>query len=240
MGIIFHESSKTFHLYNDKISYIMMILDNGHLGQLYCGKNVRDREDFSHLFEICGRVMSPNIFDDREYSLENIKQEYPVYGSSDFRHPAVEIKQENGSSISDFVYDSHQITKGKPVLPGLPATYVEDESEADTLIVTLKDPVTGICLDLSYTIFAEGGIIARNAKLTNQGENTVYLNRVMSLCLDLPDSDYEWIQLSGSWARERTPVTRKLANGVQSVESMRGHSSAHENPFMMLKRPSTD
>lgn len=240
MGIIFHESSKTFHLYNDKISYIMMVLDNGHLGQLYCGKNVRDREDFSHLFEICGRIMSPNIFDDREYSLENIKQEYPVYGSSDFRHPAVEIKQENGSIISDFVYDSHQITKGKPVLPGLPATYVEDDSEADTLIVTLKDSVTGICLDLSYTIFAEGGIIARNAKLTNQGENTVYLNRVMSLCLDLPDSDYEWIQLSGSWARERTPVTRKLANGVQSVESMRGHSSAHENPFMMLKRPSTD
>lgn len=240
MGIIFHESSKTFHLYNDKISYIMMILDNGHLGQLYCGKHLRDREDFSHLFEICGRIMSASIFEDREYSLENIRQEYPVYGSSDFRHPAVEIRQENGSTLSDFVYDSHQIIKGKPVLAGLPATYVLDDTEADTLIVTLKDPVTGICLELSYTIFAEGGIIARNAKLTNQGEHTVYLNRVMSLCLDLPDSDYEWIQLSGSWARERTPVTRKLANGVQSVESMRGHSSAHENPFMMLKRPSTD
>ena len=38
MKIVYHESSKTFHLYNDTISYIMLILKNGHLGQLYCGK----------------------------------------------------------------------------------------------------------------------------------------------------------------------------------------------------------
>ena len=34
MSIIFHERSKTFHLYNDKISYIFKILRNGQLGQL--------------------------------------------------------------------------------------------------------------------------------------------------------------------------------------------------------------
>ena len=45
MSIIFHERSKTFHLYNDKISYIFKILRNGQLGQLYCGAAIRDRED---------------------------------------------------------------------------------------------------------------------------------------------------------------------------------------------------
>ena len=240
MGIIFHESTKTFHLYNDTISYIMMVLENGHLGQLYCGKTIRDREDFSHLLEVYSRVMSPSIYDDRHFSLENIKQEYPVYGSSDFRHPAIEVLQENGSYISDFVYQSHQIMKGKPVLKGLPETYVEEDAEADTLIVTLKDELTGVVLELSYTIFAESGVIARNARVVNEGEKTVFLNRVMSLSLDLPDCDYDWIQLSGAWARERNPITRKLTKGVQAVESMRGHSSAQQNPFMMLKRPSTD
>ena len=53
MNIIFHEKSKTFHLYNNEISYIMTVLRNGHLGQLYCGKHIRDREDFSHLLEMC-------------------------------------------------------------------------------------------------------------------------------------------------------------------------------------------
>ena len=37
MGIIYEEKSRQFHLYNDKISYIMTCLPNGQLGQLYYG-----------------------------------------------------------------------------------------------------------------------------------------------------------------------------------------------------------
>ena len=36
---------------------------------------------------------------DLTFSLEHIKQEYPVYGSGDLRHPAIDITQENGSHI---------------------------------------------------------------------------------------------------------------------------------------------
>ena len=45
--IIFHEETKTFHLYNEKISYILCVLENGHLGQLYFGKQLHDKADFS-------------------------------------------------------------------------------------------------------------------------------------------------------------------------------------------------
>ena len=48
--IIFHEETKTFHLYNEKISYILCVLENGHLGQLYFGKRLHDKADFSHLY----------------------------------------------------------------------------------------------------------------------------------------------------------------------------------------------
>lgn len=44
IDIKYHESTKTFHLTNGKISYIMKILDNGHVGQLYYGKAVEDSE----------------------------------------------------------------------------------------------------------------------------------------------------------------------------------------------------
>ena len=37
MGIIYEEKSRQFHLYNDKISYIMTCLPNGQMGQLYYG-----------------------------------------------------------------------------------------------------------------------------------------------------------------------------------------------------------
>ena len=54
--IIFHKETKTFHLYNEKISYILCVLENGHLGQLYFGKRLHDKADFSYLVEKCGPV----------------------------------------------------------------------------------------------------------------------------------------------------------------------------------------
>lgn len=202
MNILFSDASKTFHLYNQEISYIMTVLPNGHMGQLYFGKRVHHREDFSYLFETVPRPMTSYIFeDDYSLSLEHVKQEYGVYGTTDYRRPAVEILQPNGSRICDFKYKRHEIMKGKPGLAGLPATYTEDDSEAETLRLILEDSLTGVILELLYTIFAEGGILARSARFTNEGKETLHLTTAMSLCMDLPDCDYEWIQLSGAWAR---------------------------------------
>lgn len=239
MSIQFHKSTKTFHLYNNYVSYIMCVLENGHLGQLYYGKKIRDKEDFSYLEEKAPRPMSSYLYEnDRTFSLEHLKQEYPVYGSTDYRHPAVELLQENGSRISDFQYVSHEIFRGKPQLSGLPATYTESEDEAETLCVTLRDSVTQVTLELLYTIFAFGGVIARSARFVNEGNQSLHLLTAMSLSLDLPDKDYVWMQLSGAWARERYVKNRPLEQGIVAIDSMRGNSSHNHNPFMVLKRPS--
>ena len=241
MSIVFHEKNRTFHLFNDKISYIMAVLPNGQMGQLYFGKRIHQREDYSYLLEMMARPMGSYVFEnDRTLSLEHVKQEYGVYGSTDYRCPAVEILQENGSRISDFCYKGHTVSGGKPKLKGLPATYTESDSEAETLTLVLEDKVTGIELELLYTLFAGSGIIARSARFLNCGKKPVHLLKAMSLCMDLPDHDYDWIQFSGAWARERYPKKRRLETGIQSVGSMRGHSSHEHNPFVILKRPTAD
>ena len=241
MSIVFHEKNRTFHLFNDKISYIMAVLPNGQMGQLYFGKRIHQREDYSYLLEMMARPMGSYVFEnDRTLSLEHVKQEYGVYGSTDYRCPAVEILQENGSRISDFCYKSHTVSGGKPKLKGLPATYTESDSEAETLTLVLEDKVTGIELELLYTLFAGSGIIARSARFLNCGKKPAHLLKAMSLCMDLPDHDYDWIQFSGAWARERYPKKRRLETGIQSVGSMRGHSSHEHNPFVILKRPTAD
>ncbi len=241
MSIIYQENTKTFHLYNQEISYIMTVLPNGHMGQLYFGKRVHHRADYSYLYETNSRPMASYVFeDDHSLSLEHIKQEYGVYGTTDYRRPAIEILQQNGSRLCDFRYRSHEIFFGKPGLSGLPATYVEEEREAETLRLTLEDPLTGVGLELLYTIFAEGGILARSAKVNNGGKETLHLTTAMSLCMDLPDCDYEWLQLSGAWARERHVKVRKLEQGIQAVDSRRGNSSHEHNPFIVLKRPGAD
>ena len=241
MGIAVNRAGDTFHLYNQEISYIMKVLPNHQMGQIYFGKRIQIPEDCSYFLETSSRPMSSCVFDtDNRFSMEHIRQEYGVFGTSDYRMPATEVLQENGSRISEFCFREYRIQAGKPKLPGLPATYVENEEEAETLVIRLADPVTGLELELFYTIFAEGGVLARSARFVNRGEQALHLQSAMSLCLDLPDSGYDMIQFSGAWARERYPKTRRLEQGIQSVGSIRGNSSHNHNPFMILKRPTAD
>ena len=62
----------------------------------------------------------------------------------------------------------------------------------------------------------------------------------MGVCMGVRDCGCDWIQYSGAWARERHPRVRHLEQGIQSVGSMRGHSSHEHNPFLILKRPAAD
>jgi alpha-galactosidase len=240
LSIYFNEESRTFHLTNGKISYLMDVMQNEQLRHFYFGKAVRNRDNYDYLIEPAYRPMACYSFEgDRSFSLEHEMQEYPSFGSGDFRKPAVQTQLKNGSRISDFRYDSYKVTPGKPVLEGLPATYCEKDDEAETLHIFLKDPVSLVRIELLYTIFAEFPVIARSVRFVNEGDSRVDLEYAMSLCLDLPDSNYEMIQLSGAWGRERHPVSRKLVPGTQGIDSTRGNSSHNHNPFLMLKRPET-
>ena len=240
MFIFYHEKSRTFHLQNNQISYIMCVLPGGEAAQLYFGKRIHDREDFSYLLE--GAVRSHMAYPQESgsgLSLEHIKLEYPSFGTGDFRRGAVEILQKNGSRESSFRFKDYRIMPGKPALTGLPSVYTEEADEAQTLVMTMEDPVSSVLMELYYTIFADEGIIAKSAKIISDSDEEIYLTRAMSLCQDLPDSNYEWMQFSGSWGRERFPVVRPLAVGTTEIESLRGHSSHQENPFVILKRPHT-
>ena len=241
MPIIYNEKTREFHLYNQEISYIIKILDNDQPGQLYYGKRLTHREDFSHLFEYAMRDMSPYAFEGNStFSLENIKQEYPTFGCGDMRFPAYEIERENGSHVVEFVYKEHKIYNGKPKLEGLPATYVESDDEAQTLELVLEDTSINTSIVLLYTIYEAFPVIARSVRFECDSDEKITLLSAMSACVDLPDKDYEMIDLAGVWARERHVRRHKLDYGIQSIYSMRGCSSYQFNPFLALARENAD
>lgn len=228
-------NNNTFHITNGKISYIFKILRNEQLGQLYFGKAVKQRDNFDHLLIEKATNLAPAVFQgDLDFSLEVLKQEYPSYGTGDFRDPAIQITQANGSSITDFVYKSHVIKKGKPSIKGLPSTYGDN---IETLEITLYDALIDVEIILKYSIFETG--LIRSAEINNFGENSIKIDRAMSASLDLYDDNFEMITLNGAWGRERHIQTRKIVKGVQSISSARGASSAMHNPFLALKREDT-
>ncbi|WP_286139530.1 alpha-galactosidase, partial [Faecalibaculum rodentium] len=240
MPISFKQTSMTFHLYNRELSYIIKILPEGIPVQLYFGAALPDRDDWDYLLEFAARPMSVHYSLNRtDMSLEHLRLEYPMSLSGDMRNGAADIRQKDGSRIAEFVYESHEIRDGKPSLEPLPACYVESADEACTLELRLWDEKIQSRLVLSYTIYENRPVICRNARIENLGSEGYILDRMMSLSLDLPDDDWEQMVLAGAWARERNIEVHPLHTGVQSIYSLRGHSSHNYNPFLCLKRRET-
>ncbi|QTM99124.1 alpha-galactosidase [Sediminibacillus dalangtanensis] len=241
MAININQEAREFHLTNGKISYIFRVMEkSGQLEHLYYGKGVNHRKSFKHLIEREARPASTNMLEgDYTSSLEHIKQEYPSYGTTDYRYPAHKIIGQHGSHVTNFQYESYHITKGKPALENLPATYTEQEEEAETLEVVLFDKILQCRLILSYSIYTNRSVITRNARFVNLGNETCFLDSAMSTNIDLPDDQFEMVHLNGAWARETHLQAQSLFKGVQSISSSRGASSHIHNPFLALKRKQT-
>lgn len=238
--ITVNEKEKVFHLNNGRISYLFYVMESGQLGHMYFGKALNPKGNYLHMVEKAHRPMTTYINEgDLLTSYEHLRQEYPSYGTSDYRYPALEIQGGDGSRICKPEYKSYKIIKGKKTLPGLPATYTEEDEEAATLEITMRDDWRNLEIILSYTIFRDVDAIARSVRFENCGEEVLLINRAMSMSMDLPDGDYQSVQLSGSWARERSVKVRDLQPGITAVSSMRGNSSHQHNPFLALKRKST-
>lgn len=238
MAIIYEEATRQFHLSNNEISYIMRIMPNEQLGQIYFGKRVSDIGNTEKYFETIYRDMSPVVSqDDISFSLDQVKQECSVFGKGDLRQTAMAFTFSSGSHVTDFRYVSHEIFEGKKALPEMPAIVADRRKAAQSLWITLKDKHSQLELTLQYTIMADEGMIIRSFSILNNGSDNVELDSALSVNLDLPDSNYDAIMLTGAWCRERHVERFPLHRGIQQAYSLRGHSSHQYNPFLALIRP---
>jgi alpha-galactosidase len=217
------------HLYNDRLSYILAVRENGALGLLHVGPPLATGRSYRHLARVPFHGFSNRI--------DSVRLEVPTEGSGDYRIPGLVAKHPDGSTVLDLVYAGHAIRPGKPPLSDLPATYVEHDAEADTVEVTLRDRVSGVEVVAAYTVFRDHAAIARSVRVRNEGPAPIELRTLMSASLDLADNGWRLTTLSGTWARERDVVTRDLVPGRQSVGSLRGASGHQHNPFLCLHRP---
>lgn len=235
MGITYDNVNKVFHLQAKNTSYIMKIFREGYLSHLYWGKKIRNvnPSELLILKERPAFSANPDI-NDKTFSLDTLPQEYPAYGNTDFRTPAYQLQLENGTTITDLRYTSHKIFRGKPSLEGLPATYIENDDEAETLEIVLMDSLINLKVILSYTVFENFDAITRSVRFINDGKENLNILRALSMSVDFIRDDFDFMHLFGSWARERHVVREALKPGLKLIDSRRGASSHEHNPFIAL------
>ena len=235
MGIVYSKSDRTFTIQTKNTTYQMQVDPYGFLLHLYYGKKT-DGSCMDYLLTYYDRGFSGNPFDagdDRTYSMDALPQEYPSYGTGDYRSTALIIENADGSTACDLRYRSHHIFNGKYKIPGLPAVYA-DETESQTLEIVMEDAVTGVEVTLQYGVLPDYDVITRSEKIVYRGEGKIFIRKAQSACLDFVQGKYDLLTFYGRHAMERTLQREPVTHGSHVIGSVRGTSSHQYNPMMIL------
>ncbi|MBQ3015574.1 MAG: alpha-galactosidase [Clostridia bacterium] len=215
--------------------YVIKMLEGVLPIHLYYGKKINEDQlpdinktrSFSPYFKI----------DNKEYSFDNLKQEFSFYGYGDFRATALRVLDlSSGSDITNYAFKEARSFLGRKELSGLPYS----EGECETLELVYEDSVTESELHLYYTVFYDTDVISRYFSLKNNGNKELKILKAMSLSLDLPNGNYDLISLRGEYAHERTAHRDPIYGGNHRIMSRRGASSHHFNPFFMVTDRNAD
>ncbi len=239
MAITYNEQFKIFKLDTANTSYMIGIVDEEQfVGHIYYGAKIR-MQDAVYLMRTAENPLVPSINNRERCSfLDTFPMEYPGHGAGDYREGCIRVKTKAGHSVVGLQYESYKILDEKPALEGLPSSFAGNEA-CQTLVLTCKDSILDLEVELLYSVFEKEDIITRSVRVINHSADSIYLTKVYSACIDMDDRDYEWLTLHGSWARERQIERKKLGYGKQSVGSVRGESSHQEHPFIAWMDPDT-
>lgn len=238
---IMHEENGTaFILETNRTTYAFRVMPTGQLEHLYYGRKIRI-DDISSLIE--KHAFAPGntiIYDENhpEFSLEDICLETSARGKGDIREPMVEVKASDGNTSLDFAYVNSEITRGKEEFLTLPGSY-DDNNEVDHLTVELCDKNAGYLLELHYYVYDTEDVITRSARFVNLSPETVSLERMLSLQLDINESDFVVTTFHGGWAKEMNKHKVKLTAGRFVNDTTVGYSSSRSNPLFIIGRETT-
>ena len=166
--ITYEAQSKSFLLSGKNYSYCMYINRAGLLQHLYWGKKI-GAEDAAFLVAAHGLPASPNPDDyNKDMATDGMPSECGSFGRGDFRSATVIVRRKDGAAMSRFRYVSHKIVKGALHLQGMPCARKADE----TLVITLKDELSDIEIDLHYAVSEDSDILVRNMEMRNAGSAT--------------------------------------------------------------------
>ncbi|MCI8516234.1 MAG: alpha-galactosidase [Hungatella sp.] len=237
MAIIFNEKAKTYTIHTKNTTYQMKIGNLDYLLHLYYGPTVTD-PDMSYQIMQYDRGFSGNPYESRNartFSLDAQPQEFPTQQQGDFRVAGIEVVNSDGSYSFHGKAADCRVYKGKYNLDALPSVFANDADTADTLEVTLRDPVSGVSVTLLYGVFEEADVITRAVKVRNEGKAPIHLRKIMSVCLDfLNGADLDLVSFPGRYGQERQVERQHMTHHIHNIGSVRGSSSHQQNPFVIL------
>ena len=236
------EKEPLFVLHTVNTTYAMKVLPSGHIEHLYYGRKIRteNADGLSEHLEFPAGCTAVPSKEHGNFTLEDVRLEMSSYGKGDVRNPFIVIRNSDGSSTSDFRYESYTKSNGRSVSDegegSLPRSYGED---AEILTITLIDKENSLKLDLVYTVFPSCDVITRYSVLKNTSDSAIVIGKIMSTQIDFDPGDYVFTTFTGAWAREMKKTDMPVSAAKLVNSAVTGSSSSRANPFVMISRKGT-
>lgn len=250
MSVFYSEKNKCFVLNTQNTSYVMCIAKYNLLTHLYYGERLNKADDLTYLCSSCAVGASltyPEItFEDYEklgltkLSPSSLRQEYSVSGLGDHRTTCFTGRFADGSKTIDLRYFDYTIIDGKPELEGLPSVYLNPEDKAQTLIITLKDTVYDLYVELYYSVIEGHDQIMRSERIINKTGKEFFIDSALTLNLDIHKRDFDVITFYGKANNERYVERKPIRFGRITVDSSLGNTGHFSNNSIIVCESNAD
>ena len=148
MPIEFNKKSGIINIHNQKISYIIQILNNELPVHRYFGRYLSEYGT-DHQLASGTHAFSADISDEFPYSVTSIPLEYSTIGSGDYRIPGYIVKDKYNQFLPILKYDSFTITDKAINNDALPVS-VSPNEPVSTITLHLIDSQTKLKIDLIF------------------------------------------------------------------------------------------
>jgi len=234
--MMIYDQKPYFKLETKDLNYIIKVSKTAQLEHLYFGPQLLD-ENYEGLEIKLNAGAGSSIeyeHDGNKVLLDLVPLEYSGIGKGDFRLTPLEIKVPDGTFVTDFTYDSHEIIA--EIVPSSLPISQPNGKPVQSLIIKMKDEHSNLELKMIYTVFFDTNVITRRVILTNHHEKEITIRKIMSMMIDLAESDYDLITFDGGWIKEAHKHIRPLTYGTYINDSTTGASSNRHNPGIILAK----
>lgn len=220
MSIKYLPQKKLWIMETKNTSFALGLDEVGNLHQLYWGKKLFYEGDYPAADISRGQ----SSFDSGEGFAP---LEYPGWGGVIYSEPCLKAILPGNIRVTSLEYVSHEIGE---------AGAGERSKDVYGLTVTLKDRYCPqLLVKLYYRVFFEFDLIGKHAEIINGGQSSITLESVQSGIWNLPEGDgYRLTHLTGKWAGETQIRRTTLTEGKKVLESRRGTTSPHANPWFAI------
>ncbi|WP_238358143.1 alpha-galactosidase [Cohnella zeiphila] len=209
MSIVYLEKHRLFEIRTARTSYLFGVNEKGTVQHLYWGAPVEAAD--------CAGLLRGRHHSSFDADVDRETEEYGGWGGCGYAEPGLKATFADGVRDVRLNYEGYEI-------------WGDNE-----LVLRLKDEHYELRVDVRYKAVPEHDLIERYVQVSNGEAQPVRIEQVMAAIWSVQRLPaYRMTHVAGRWAGEYQLRRTFLSEGKKTIESRRGFTGPHANPWLAI------